>query len=127
MVGRAMTVNRRQALTLCAAPLFAQTRPKVAITMDDVRWQIIPESRRPEAEERLLGHLDKTRTFLFAIGECVDNEHGFRILNQWSTAGHWIGNHTYSHDALLGKVDPEEFGRDILRNEEVLRNFPGFH
>lgn len=94
--------------------------------MDDVRWQMIPENRRSEAEERLLKHLGKTRAFLFAIGECVDNEHGSSVLRQWSAGGHWIGNHTYSHHALLGKVDPEEFEQDILRNDQVLRKVPGF-
>jgi len=111
---------------LGAAPLFAQTRPRVAITMDDVRWQNIPEGRRAEAEERLLTHLHKTRAFLFAVGQCVDNPHGAAILRRWSAAGHRIGNHTYRHQALLGKITAEEFEADILRNEDVLRGYPGF-
>ncbi len=121
-----MRITRREALVLCATPLLAQTRPRVAITMDDVRWQMIPEDRRPEAEERLLGHLDKTRAFLFAIGEAVDNPHGAAILRHWSAAGHRIGNHTYSHKLVSGKMTPEEFEADILRNEGVLRGYSGF-
>jgi hypothetical protein len=111
---------------MCATPLLAQARPTVAITMDDVRWQIIPEERRPEAEERLLSHLGKTRAFLFAVGQNVDNPHGSSILTRWSAAGHRIGNHTYSHRALLGKITPEQFETDILRNEDVLRSYSGF-
>ena len=121
-----MRITRRRAVAVCAAPLLAQTRPRVAITMDDVRWQIIPEERRSEAEQRLLQHLGKTRAFLFAIGQCVDNPHGAAILQQWSAAGHWIGNHTYSHQLLSGKMSPEEFEQDILRNDEVLRPYPAF-
>jgi peptidoglycan/xylan/chitin deacetylase (PgdA/CDA1 family) len=113
-------------LVLCAIPLLAQTRPRVAITMDDVRWQIIPEDRRQEAEERLLEHLGKTRAFLFAIGQNVNNPHGSSILKRWSAAGHRIGNHTYSHQPLFGKITPEEFETDILRNEDVLRGYSGF-
>jgi peptidoglycan-N-acetylglucosamine deacetylase len=113
-------------LFLCAAPVFAQTRPRLAITMDDVWWQIIPEDRRLEAEERLLSHLGKTRAFLFAIGQSVDNPEGARILRRWSAAGHRIGNHTYSHRPLSGKITPEEFEADILRNEDVLRGYSGF-
>lgn len=94
--------------------------------MDDVGWQSIPEDRRPEAEERLLKHLGKTRAFLFAIGQNVDNAHGSSILKRWSAAGHYIGNHTYSHKALLGKTSPEEFEQGILRNEEVLRQYSAF-
>jgi len=94
--------------------------------MDDVRWQIIPEGRRPEAEERLLTHLGKTRAFLFAIGQSVDNPEGDRILKRWSAAGHRIGNHTYRHQPLFGQITPEEFEADILRNEDVLRGYAGF-
>jgi peptidoglycan-N-acetylglucosamine deacetylase len=121
-----MRLSRREALLLCATPLLARTRPSVAITMDDVRWQIIPEDRRPEAEERLLKHLGKTRAFLFAIGESVDNPHGSVILKSWSAAGHRIGNHTFSHQPLFGKISAEEFEADILRNEDVLRVYSGF-
>jgi len=121
-----MKITRREALALCAAPLFAQARPRVAITMDDVRWQMFPEAGRTHAEERLLTHLAKTRAFLFAIGEAVDNSHGSTILERWSAAGHRIGNHTYSHRPLLGKVTPDEFEADILRNERVLLGHTGF-
>jgi len=119
-----MRINRREALLLCSAPLLAQARPKVAITMDDVRWQSIPEAVRPGAEERLLSHLGKTQGFLFAVGEAVDNPHGATILKQWSAAGHRIGNHTYRHSVV--KAPPEEFEAEILRNEEVLRGYSGF-
>jgi peptidoglycan/xylan/chitin deacetylase (PgdA/CDA1 family) len=121
-----MRITRREALALCATPLLAQTRPRVAITIDDVRWQSIPEDRRPEAEERLLKNLGKTRAFLFATGQSVDNPHGSSILKRWSSAGHRIGNHTYSHQPLFGKITPEEFEADILRNEDVRRRYAGF-
>jgi peptidoglycan-N-acetylglucosamine deacetylase len=121
-----MRISRREALALCATPLLAQTRPRVAIAMDDVRWQIVPENRRPETEERLLSHLGKTRAFLFAIGEAVDNPHGASTLKRWSAAGHRIGNHTYRHQLASGKMTPEEFEADILRNGDVLRGYSGF-
>jgi hypothetical protein len=121
-----MTMTRREALFLCAAPALAQVRPRVAITMDDVWWQKIPEDRRVEAEERLLNSLAKTRAFLFAIGQSVDNEHGSRILHQWSAAGHRIGNHTYNHIPLSGKIAPENFEAEILRTDEILRSHAGF-
>ncbi len=94
--------------------------------MDDVRWELIPQDVRGDAEERLLAYLGKTRAFLFAIGQSVDNTHGASILKRWSAAGHRIGNHTYRHQALLGKITPDEFEADILRNEVVLRGYSGF-
>ena len=118
-------ISRREALFLCATPLLGQTRPRVAITMDDVRWQSIPDGRRPEAEEALLNQLGKTRAFLFAVGENVDNPHGSEILTRWSAAGHRIGNHTYDHAPLPARTT-QEFEEGILRNEEVLRSYSGF-
>lgn len=121
-----MRLTRREALLLSAAPLLAQTRPRVAVTMDDVRWQLLPQDRRQEAEQRLLEHLGKTRAFLFAIGQSIDNPEGSAILNRWSAAGHRIGNHTYSHQPLNGGIAPEAFEADILRNHELLRPYPAF-
>lgn len=119
-------MTRREALLLCAAPLLAQSRPRVAITMDDVGWKTIPEDRRDEAEDRLLNSLAKTRAFLFAIGKNVDDEHGARILTAWSAAGHRIGNHTFSHKSLEGVTTAEAFEADILHCEDVLRGYSSF-
>jgi peptidoglycan-N-acetylglucosamine deacetylase len=119
-------ITRREALSLFAAPAFAAARPRVAITMDDVAWQKIPPERRVEAEEHLLDSLAKTRAFLFAAGQAVDNEHGSGILERWNSAGHRIGNHTYSHIPLLGKITPEEFEADILRADRILSTHSGF-
>lgn len=94
--------------------------------MDDARWQIIPESRRDVAEDRLLSGFGKTRAFLFAIGEVVNNEHGARILKSWSAAGHRIGNHTYTHKSLAGPITAADFEAGILRCEDVLRGYSGF-
>jgi hypothetical protein len=94
--------------------------------MDDVNWRIIPEGRRQDAEAHLLEHLDRTRIFLFATGQNIDNPRGAEVLARWSAAGHTIGNHTYRHQPLLGKITPEDFEQDILRNEEVLRKYSGF-
>jgi hypothetical protein len=94
--------------------------------MDDVGWQAIPDARRGEAEDRLLDSLSKTRAFLFAIGQNVDNEHGARILDAWSSAGHRIGNHTYNHKSLSRATTPEDFENSILRAEEILSQHSGF-
>jgi peptidoglycan/xylan/chitin deacetylase (PgdA/CDA1 family) len=125
-----MKISRRDALILCSTPLLGQSRPRVAVTMDDVRWELMPEltlaDSRSAAEARLLSHLGTTRAFLFVIGQCVDNPHGAGILQRWSAAGHRIGNHTYAHVPLLGKTTPEDFEQGILRTETVLRGYSGF-
>ncbi len=121
-----MLLTRRQALAVCAAPALANPRPRVAITMDDVAWENIPAPSRQDAEQRLLNSLANTRAFLFARGKCVDNEHGAQILSRWSAAGHRIGNHTYSHIPLLGKITTGQFQADILRAGDILNRYPGF-
>ena len=123
----ARPISRRDALAVCGvAPLFARPRPKVAITIDDARWQIIPEGRRVEAEERLLDHLKNTQVFLFVVGQNVDNSHGAKLLDAWAAAGHSIGNHTYSHHALLGNTNVVDFEPDVMRNDALLSTKPGF-
>jgi peptidoglycan/xylan/chitin deacetylase (PgdA/CDA1 family) len=121
-----MKLTRREVLLFGASPLFAKSSPRVAVTMDDVRWQIIPEDRRTEAEMGLLKHLGNTRAFLFAAGQYIDNEPGDRILRNWSASGHLIGNHTYSHQPLYGNIVPDEFEQGIMRTDELLRKYPGF-
>src|SRR5260370_26147923 len=106
-------ITRRESLFLLAAPALAKSRPQVAITMDDVRSQSIPERWRAEAEERLLASMGKPQAFLFAIGEGVDNDHGTTILETWPSAAHWFDNPTYLPVPLLGRPLPLSSGHAV--------------
>lgn len=125
-------LTRRAALASFAVPLFGSKlhasngSPALAITMDDADWRAIPEARRPEAEERLLAALRPAQAFLFSAAKRVDNPHGQELLRRWAAAGHRIGNHTYSHHALLDDMNPAEFEADILRADALLRPCAGF-
>jgi peptidoglycan/xylan/chitin deacetylase (PgdA/CDA1 family) len=123
-----MDLSRRGFLAaLAASRLLADDKPRIAITMDDVRWDIIPAELREQAGERLLAAVERhqVQAALFVIGEKGDTPEGRAILNQWSGRGHMIGNHTWSHrwiDAIPG----EQFGQDILRCDAFIRQFPTF-
>jgi peptidoglycan-N-acetylglucosamine deacetylase len=126
-----MSVSRRDVLAalggsaLLAAAL--RDKPTIAITMDDLRWQDIPEPMRRDADERLRMALDrhKVRTALFVIGENGDTPEGRAILRQWSERGHMIGNHTWSH-RWIDNLPEEQFGADMLRCDAFVRQFSTF-
>jgi peptidoglycan/xylan/chitin deacetylase (PgdA/CDA1 family) len=48
-------------------------------------------------------------------------------VRRWGAAGHLVGNHSYSHRNLgSAEVSLEAFEADVLRNEALLRDLPGF-
>jgi len=121
-------MTRRDAIAMLAAVPLASAlpRPQVAITMDDVDWASIPEPYREEANARILQAL-KRRAALFVVGKNVDSEQGHAIVKSWSDHGHLICNHTWSHRAFNNSIDPAEFGQDMLRCDQLVRAYSGFH
>jgi peptidoglycan/xylan/chitin deacetylase (PgdA/CDA1 family) len=103
---------------------------QVAITMDDFTWS--GNAVRLNGEERNQAILKELRersvkAALFVRTSNIDNDKGKELLNAWDTAGHLIGNHTYSHwDYNDAKITSEAFEQDILRSEALLKNFPRF-
>jgi peptidoglycan/xylan/chitin deacetylase (PgdA/CDA1 family) len=103
---------------------------RVAITMDDFTWS--GNAVRLNGEERNQAILDALRAHsvkaaLFVRGSNIDNDKGKELLRAWDTAGHLIGNHTYSHWYYNNaSVTAEAFEQDILRGETLLKDFPRF-
>jgi peptidoglycan-N-acetylglucosamine deacetylase len=127
-----MGVSRREVLTVLAGSAVAvraaaEEKPRIAITMDDVAWQDIPEPLRKEAGQRILRALErhKVKAALFVIGRNGDTPEGRAIVEEWSTRGHMIGNHTWSH-RWIDSMPEEQFGQDILRCDAFVRLFPAF-
>jgi peptidoglycan/xylan/chitin deacetylase (PgdA/CDA1 family) len=123
-----MTVSRRDVLAaLAGSVLRAEEKSRVAITMDDLNWHAIPEAMRAQADERLLGALErhKVRAALFVIGENGDTPEGRPIVQEWSKRGHIIGNHTWSH-RWIDSMPEEQFGADMLRCDAFVHQFPTF-
>lgn len=106
----------------------AAAQPQVAITMDDFDFfgETAAEKEANSREIRsALGSRSNLQAAAFIRGANVDNEVGKRILQAWSDAGHLIANHTYSHWYYHVR-SVEAFEADILRCEELIKDYPRF-
>lgn len=120
-------MHRRSFLSLLPVLALprAPRRRRVAVTMDDVAWSVVPEAFGDEVLPRLLGVLEGSRAALFPVGRHVDNASGHAILIEWSRVGHWIGNHTYDHQTL-DRAGPGPFIESIEEAEDLLSGYGTF-
>jgi peptidoglycan/xylan/chitin deacetylase (PgdA/CDA1 family) len=134
-------MNRRtftKTLALSAAalgfggmPAFAHrpAAPQFSITMDDFYWQNAVKLTAAERNESILNTLqtNSIKAALFVIGRNIESEDGKQLLSPWDKAGHLIGNHTYSHRSYsASETVVTDYLQDILRAEELLKQFPHF-
>lgn len=111
------------ALLAFAALSAAQT---VALTFDDgLDPRAHPEAARWNAQ--ILAALQSAgiRAAYFPAGRFVDSPEGLALVRAWGTAGHAIGNHTYSH-RRLEEMAVDDYTADIARGEALLRTMPGW-
>jgi peptidoglycan/xylan/chitin deacetylase (PgdA/CDA1 family) len=95
--------------------------PVVALTFDDgpASWTL------PIAE--LLERHDGRGTF-FVLGQAIDDA-GAETVRRLATAGHELGNHTWTHADLQASTDDEirdELTRTSARLEQILGQKPGY-
>jgi len=96
--------------------------------MDDVNWKNIPAAYQETACEKIVAALranGDSKAMLFVVGQNVDNAEGKAILQQWTKAGHLLGNHTWTHK-MYSAVEPQWFEEDVLKNEPILQPWPSF-
>lgn len=131
------TMQRRQFTKLLGASAAilamgntpgAAAQPQVAITMDDFNLFGETNAEKLENSRAILAALrsrSNLKAAAFVTGRGVDSEAGKHVLQAWNDAGHIIANHTYSH-WYYHKRSVEEFSADILRCEELIKNYPRF-
>lgn len=102
-------------------------RPEVAITMDDFALFDTPVLSAEARNRAILDALaeQKIKAAMFVTGKNVDDEKKLPLVRMWDERGHMIGNHTYSHK-FFHNADFEEYAKDILRNEALLKQFPRY-
>ncbi|MEI2414861.1 polysaccharide deacetylase family protein [Orrella sp. JC864] len=100
---------------------------QVAITLDD-GMDPRSEPRAAHWNALLLDALrgQGVRAMFFPAGFVVDSEPGMALVRAWGQAGHALGNHTYSHQALSQAASPQDFLADALRAQALLAALPGW-
>ncbi|HYE15007.1 MAG TPA: polysaccharide deacetylase family protein [Pyrinomonadaceae bacterium] len=110
-----------------AAAALPSDRREVAITMDDFNVFDTPYLSAPDRNRRILNALagHRLKAAMFVAAKFVEAEPNMRLLREWGERGHVVANHTFSHPWYPGKSF-DEFSRDVLRAEEVLKAVPGY-
>ena len=106
-----------------------QQTSQIAVTMDDFNWANAVKLTAAERNQAILGALSShtIKAGLFVMGRNIDSEEGKELLAAWDTAGHLIGNHTYSHRNYSSPTTSvSAYEEDILRAEVLLKAFSGF-
>ena len=67
----------------------------------------------------------RVRAALFPVGFLADIPRNMALVQAWSHAGHAIGNHTYSHEAL-SKNDTIRYINDVQQAQALLQSLPGW-
>ncbi len=119
-------MHRRKFLTLplaLAARAFAAPRPRVALTIDDFAWRPVAEQFPGAWIDSLLAPTSKRRVqaAAFLTGSNIDNAEGRELVKKWQSAGHLLGNHTYSHRPYHRETF-EAFSSDAMKNDALLKS-----
>ena len=59
---------------------------------------------------------------IYVIGKDLENKEIFARVRDWSSAGHEVGNHSWSHYHNLGSLEINEINNEILKSHEIIQN-----
>ena len=107
---------------------FSDDRPQLSITIDDFNLfgaSTEIATRRNRTLLQTLHDHGNLQAAVFPVGMHIDSDFGKNLVRQWGTAGHLIGNHTYSHWFYPNRTF-QEFSQDALRLEPLIEDMPGF-
>lgn len=60
------------------------------------------------------------KTTFFVMGRKAATPEGSALVRRETAAGHWIGNHTFSHSGPLGNLPPADAVREIEQAEQAI-------
>jgi peptidoglycan/xylan/chitin deacetylase (PgdA/CDA1 family) len=125
-------MNRRDVLAglalggaASAVPAWADVRPRLAVTIDDFRFDDGPLMSAEARHDGILDALsfERVKAAGFVTGKHVESVEARAHLATWASSGHFVGNHTYSH-AYYGGTAPGDLGADIDRAASLIADLP---
>ena len=102
---------------------------EVAITMDDFNLSQAWPDTATRVNRQLLDLFDRwgVRITMFVTARNVEGENGRRLLQDWSSAGHCIANHTYSHFVINSPQHSlADFQANLLKAERILESIKNY-
>lgn len=117
-------------MTLCVALMLAHAAAaaEFAITMDDFNIGETTQLSAQQRNERILQVFARhqVQAALFVVCRNLETPGGPGLLAQWGSAGHLIGNHTWSHPRYGAKTSFDTFAAEAARCDGMLRKHAGF-
>ena len=110
-------------LFLLPTTVFAQ---RIALSFDDGFDPVLrPDGVNLNASMLRALTKHKVRAVFFVAGSRVDSDTGIELVQAWSSAGHLVASHGYSHlNFNSSKVTLETFVNDAKKNEVLLAKLP---
>lgn len=112
-------------VVLCLLPRMAHAQA-IGLTFDD-GLDPVHEPRAALWNTRLLHQLDEQQlhAIIFPALRRIGGDAGMALIEQWSAAGHVVGNHTADHRSLSSQaVTLDAFTADVERAEQAFRHLP---
>lgn len=127
MLNRRSFIVGTLALGGCAPAVVTKPLKRIAVTMDDFSLgfniRLNPRERNERILETFAKHNHKAAGFV--TGRFVDSMFGDEVVKAWSSTGHLVGNHSYTH-MNSSDEDAETIKADILKNDDLLSKYAGY-
>ena len=111
---------------LSSHSLQAQTRGRIAITMDDPQTKEMPLMSAAQYDEAIRSALDKhhCQAALFVCAKRVSDGRGKQLLARWDEAGHLICNHSVNHPSFASKlISAQECCLEIAKCDSLIQQY----
>lgn len=128
MLDRRLFLLSAAALAACkrAEPAIPITAKRMTITMDDFAQGFDTGLSLETRHNNILDAFDAVahKAAGFVTGSFVESEWGQRVVNDWLSRGHSIGNHTWSHP-YANATPTRDYIADIQKNKAYLDGVVG--